>query len=105
MAEPTVRDAISAVPEPRLRRTLGELGARGADQAELFFQRARSTSITSTAPGAAACSAASDVTVRARSDDGKTAEFPVRVRIDGPTELEYYRHGGILLDVLRSLLG
>src|SRR4030042_1932251 len=26
MAEPTVRDAISAVPEPRLRRTLGELG-------------------------------------------------------------------------------
>jgi aconitate hydratase len=45
------------------------------------------------------------LTVRARSDDGKTTEFPVRVRIDGPTELEYYRHGGILLYVLRSLLG
>ena len=29
-----------------VRRTLGELGARGAEQAELFFQRARSTSIT-----------------------------------------------------------
>ena len=43
--------------------------------------------------------------VRATSDDGDTIEFPVRVRIDGPTELEYYRHGGILLYVLRSLLG
>jgi aconitate hydratase len=45
------------------------------------------------------------LTARARSDDGKTTEFPVRVRIDGPTELEYYRHGGILLYVLRGLLG
>jgi aconitate hydratase len=45
------------------------------------------------------------LTVRARSDDGKTTEFPVRVRIDTPTEIEYYRHGGILLYVLRSLLG
>ena len=32
-------------------------------------------------------------------------EFAVRARIDGPTEIEYYRHGGILLYVLRSLLG
>jgi aconitate hydratase len=45
------------------------------------------------------------LTVRARSDDGKTSEFRVRVRIDTPTEVEYYRHGGILLYVLRSLLG
>jgi aconitate hydratase len=43
--------------------------------------------------------------VRASRDDGTgTNEFPVRVRIDGPTELEYYRHGGILQYVQRSLL-
>ena len=39
------------------------------------------------------------LTVRA---DGK--EFPVLVRIDTPGELEYYRHGGILLYVLRQLI-
>jgi aconitate hydratase len=31
-------------------------------------------------------------------------QFGVRVRIDTPMELEYYRHGGILQYVLRSLL-
>ena len=44
------------------------------------------------------------LTVRATADDGKTTEFRVRARIDTPTEIEYYRHGGILLYVLRSLL-
>ena len=37
-------------------------------------------------------------------EDGKAAIFPVRVRIDTPQELEYYRHGGILQYVLRGLL-
>jgi aconitate hydratase len=41
----------------------------------------------------------SDVTVRA---DGKT--FTVKSRIDTPQEAEYYRHGGILQYVLRSLV-
>jgi len=41
--------------------------------------------------------------VIARGDDGKTTEFEVRVRIDTPKELEYFRHGGILQYVLRSL--
>ena len=45
------------------------------------------------------------LTVCATADDGNTTEFRVRVRIDTPTEIEYYRHGGILLYVLRSLLG
>jgi aconitate hydratase len=40
------------------------------------------------------------VTVRA----GET-EFEARVRIDTPGEAEYYRHGGIMQYVLRSLLG
>ena len=31
-------------------------------------------------------------------------EFAVRVRIDTPVELDYYRNGGILQTVLRKLL-
>ena len=39
-----------------------------------------------------------EVTVKA--DD---KEFTARVRIDTPKEAEYFRHGGILLYVLRQL--
>jgi aconitate hydratase len=42
--------------------------------------------------------------VRATADDGTVREFGVHARLDTPTEIEYYRHGGILLYVLRSLL-
>jgi aconitate hydratase len=45
-----------------------------------------------------------DVTVRARSEDGKVTEFKARVRLDTPQELQYYRHGGILHYVLRQLV-
>jgi aconitate hydratase len=48
--------------------------------------------------------AAKRITVRATATDGKVTEFPVRVRIDTPKELEYYRHGGILQYVLRTLV-
>jgi len=41
-----------------------------------------------------------DLTVLA---DGKT--FMAKVRIDTPSEADYYRHGGIMQYVLRSLLG
>jgi aconitate hydratase A / 2-methylisocitrate dehydratase len=41
-------------------------------------------------------------TVTVRAGD---AEFDARVRIDTPKEAEYFRHGGILQYVLRSLLG
>jgi aconitate hydratase len=34
----------------------------------------------------------------------ETTEVPVRVRIDTPIEVEYYRHGGILPYVLRQLI-
>ncbi len=47
--------------------------------------------------------AAKLVTVRATATDGSRREFRVRVRIDTPKELEYYRHGGILQYVLRNL--
>ena len=48
---------------------------------------------------------AKDVKVVASADDGKKIEFSARVRIDTPKELDYYRHGGILQYVLRSLVG
>jgi len=46
-----------------------------------------------------------DLKVHAVSDNGDTKVFGVRVRIDTPKELEYYRHGGILQYVLRQLIG
>jgi aconitate hydratase len=39
-------------------------------------------------------------TVQVRADD---VEFEARVRIDTPKEADYFRHGGILQYVLRSL--
>ena len=47
--------------------------------------------------------AAKQVKVLAKADGGKVTEFTVRLRIDTPKELEYYRHGGILQYVLRQL--
>jgi aconitate hydratase len=38
-----------------------------------------------------------------RPSDGRIARFPVRCRIDTPTELEYFKNGGILNYVLRNL--
>jgi len=46
---------------------------------------------------------AKTVTVRAVAADGAEQSFQVRVRIDTPQEIEYYRHGGILQYVLRQL--
>ncbi len=44
-----------------------------------------------------------DVTVHA-DHEGRTREFTATVRIDTPVEVTYFRHGGILLYVLRQLL-
>ena len=44
------------------------------------------------------------LTMRATSADGTTKEFTVRVRIDTPQELLYFKNGGILQYVLRQLL-
>ncbi len=43
------------------------------------------------------------VTVVATRASGERVEFEVRLRIDTPTEAEYYRHGGVLNFVLRQL--
>jgi len=43
------------------------------------------------------------VSVRAARTDGHDVAFSVRLRIDTPTEADYYRHGGVLNFVLRQL--
>jgi len=45
------------------------------------------------------------VKVKAQASDGQTTEFDARVRIDTPGEANYYRNGGIMQYVLRSLRG
>ena len=45
------------------------------------------------------------VEVEAVAADGRSVSFNAPVRIDTPGEADYYRHGGILQYVLRSLLG
>ena len=45
----------------------------------------------------------STLTVRATGHDGVAKRFAVLCRIDTPEELNYYKHGGILPYVLRSL--
>ena len=41
----------------------------------------------------------------ARSDQGSEITFSLKARLDSPVEIEYYRNGGILQAVLRSLVG
>ena len=53
--------------------------------------------ITSIEPGGT-------VSVTARDYDGNEKQFDARVRIDTPTELHYFREGGILPAVLRKML-
>ena len=43
------------------------------------------------------------VRLTATRSDGEEVEFEVRLRIDTPTEADYYRHGGVLNFVLRQL--
>jgi aconitate hydratase A / 2-methylisocitrate dehydratase len=47
---------------------------------------------------------AQSVRVTAAREDGEPVSFDARVRIDTPREAEYFRHGGILQYVLRTLL-
>ena len=44
------------------------------------------------------------VTLEIKRKDGKQEKVPVKLRIDTPIEIDYYRHGGILPFVLRELM-
>jgi aconitate hydratase len=48
--------------------------------------------------------AGAELEVTASDAAGEQKTFTVRVRIDTPVELDYYRNGGILQTVLRKLL-
>ena len=45
------------------------------------------------------------LTLEIKRANGATQSVPVKLRIDTPIEVDYYRHGGILQFVLRDLLG
>jgi aconitate hydratase len=45
-----------------------------------------------------------DATLAIRRPDGSVKRVTVKLRIDTPIEVDYYRHGGILPFVLRQLL-
>ncbi len=44
-----------------------------------------------------------DIEVTATTSDGQSTTFTAIARLDTPIDVEYYRHGGILQMVLRSL--
>jgi aconitate hydratase len=46
-----------------------------------------------------------EVTLEIQREAGEKRSVPVKLRIDTPIEVDYYRHGGILPFVLRQLLG
>jgi aconitate hydratase len=45
-----------------------------------------------------------DLTLVIHRANGETEQVPVILRIDTPTEVDYYQHGGILQFVLRQLI-
>jgi len=45
-----------------------------------------------------------NVTLEILGKNGQKRSVPVKLRIDTPIEIDYYRHGGILPFVLRQLL-
>ena len=45
-----------------------------------------------------------DLILRINRKDGNSQEIGVKVRIDTPIEVDYYRHGGILPFILRQLI-
>jgi aconitate hydratase len=46
-----------------------------------------------------------NLTLEIKRQNGESQQVPVKLRIDTPIEIDYYRHGGILQFVLRELLG
>jgi aconitate hydratase len=54
--------------------------------------------------GVASLAPKKQVTVRAKSADGKVKTFSAIARADTPEEVSYYHHGGILQYVLRQML-
>lgn len=73
--------------------TIESLGLNGT---EIFYLTGLETS---------AIKPLQDVTLRIKRVDESMTETKVRLRIDTPIEIEYYRHGGILQYVLGQIVG
>jgi aconitate hydratase len=73
----------------------------GQDAASLGLTGRETYEITGVAAG---ITPGKKLAVKATADDGKVTSFTVTCRIDTPNEVDYYRHGGILVYVLRQLL-
>ena len=54
--------------------------------------------------GVASLAPKKQITVLAKSGDGRAKTFSVIARADTPEEVSYYHHGGILQYVLRQML-
>ncbi|MDN5558990.1 MAG: aconitate hydratase AcnA, partial [Ruaniaceae bacterium] len=73
--------------------TADSLGLTGAEVCDIVGAEALNDGITPRT-----------LSVRATREDGSSVEFEARLRIDTPGEAEYFRNGGILQYVLRSLV-
>jgi aconitate hydratase len=75
------------------------------DSAEMYELTGREIFSTHGLPGAieTGFAAGRAILVAAQREDGSAVTIPVRIRIDTPQELRFYRHGGILPFVLRQL--
>ena len=73
----------------------------GASAASLGLTGAEIFSVEGIAAG---LSPGAKVRVTAAGGPGRVTTFTAVARLDTPREVEYYRHGGILLYVLRDLL-
>ena len=69
-------------------------GSLGLDGSEIFSITGLSDSIK---PG-------QELTLEIEDKQGRKKSVPVKLRIDTPIEIDYYKHGGILQYVLRQLL-
>ena len=81
----------------RIRRETGETQdelALDLDGSEVFSITRLSDTIK---PG-------ETITLRIEDKNRKKRAVPLKLRIDTPIEIDYYRHGGILPFVLRQLL-
>ena len=93
--------AVIAEGYERIHRTnLVEMGVLplqfhpGESLKSLGLSGRESFTLTLPAPGEIAPNAPVDV--EARSDDGRTTRFTVRMRLNSPVEVDYYRAGGVL---------
>ena len=74
---------------------------QGVDRHSLGLTGAESFTIRGLAAG---LRPRQELVVEAAAEDGTIKRFQAVARVDNPTEVEYFRHGGVLNMVLRELM-